>query len=251
MAARLQVVASASTAQAGPLFPMSWTEVYKVLTTSLTRGEDLLNPAFTKAIQDTPEGGLLELSMSGMPTLPVVGVTGQVVADRLNTEWAAGRLRYAEGPAKGQRIELWPRSDGGPGKLAVYDPTTRTVTVRCVKRQPPILIIILVILGILVALAIADAVLGTVGKQITFHGLVPTVVPKPPTPPPGSVASWWDNLSFLDKALILGGGLGLVGFGVWVWGEEKIHAAGANRSSINIYEGSPDTTFPVTEGGSS
>jgi hypothetical protein len=250
MAAQLHVVASASTAQAGPLFPISWSEVYKVLTTSLTRGEDLLNPAFTKAIQETPEGGLMELSMSGMPTLPVVGITGAQVANRLNTAWAAGHLRYKEGPATGQRIELWPRSDGGPGKLAVYDAQTHTVTIRWVKRQPAVLIILFVVLGILVALAIADAVLGTVGKKIAFRGLVPTVVPKPPPPAPGSVASWWDNLSFLDKALILGGGVGLIGFGIWVWGEEKIHAAGATRSNINIYEGSPGETIPV-EGGSS
>jgi hypothetical protein len=246
MAVQLKVVASASTATDGPLFPVSWTEVYRVLKASITRGEDILNPAFTRAIEATPEGGLLELTLGAMPTLPVMGDTGQVVADHLNSQWRQGKLRYERGPDKGRVIQLWPKAYGGTGQLATYDARTKTVTVRWIKRQAQLLLVIFVIVGILIVLGVVDAVLSSSGRQITFHGIVPVVTPKPP---PGTVASFWDNLSFLDKALIVGGALGLVGFGVYVWGEEKIHAAGATRSSINIYEGAPPLAAPA-EGGS-
>lgn len=230
--ATLRTVTSASTTVDGPLFPISWTEVWTIGFSGITHLESLLNPAFRRAIDNTPEGGLMELTLTGWPTLPLIGETGATAAHHLNTSWQSGRIRYQTGPDTGQRIQLWPRADGGNGQLATWDATTRTVTLRWVKRQALFLYVLLILLGVLVVLGIVNAILAKRGKEITFHGVVP-VATKVPTP--GTPAAWWTNLSFLDKALIVGGGLGAVGFGVWVWGEERIARAGATRSNINIY----------------
>jgi hypothetical protein len=199
----------------------------------ITRGPaafaEVVNPALRAAEEHAPEGAWLLLDLRGW-TLPIVGNVGPQVARGIQTAWEQGAIRYQEGPDKGRRVERWPVNTFG-GRFAVYDPATGAVRINAVKRQGPIVVIILVVLGVLVGLALIQTLLGQFGDQFT---LSQGIVPKPKTPPPSGIAGWWDRLSYLDKAGIVIGTAGLAGFGLYVWGETRIHAAGATRSEQNI-----------------
>lgn len=233
--ATLETVASASTAHNGALWSLSWSAIQDAVLHHASALEADLNPAFKRVLTATPEGGLLQLQLQGLPTLPLVGPTGQVVATRLNTEYRNHNpyLIYSTGPDQGRRVKLWPAADGGTGRLATYNATHNVVTIRWVKHGP--LASIFIVVGVLALLVIGLTVLNHFGLEATLHGLKKA----PPAPTPGTPASWWANLGVLDKMLMIGGGLGVAGFAVYVYGAERIQRAGATHESININTGGP------------
>lgn len=222
----------------GPLFHISFADAMALVTHGTNAAlAQAINPTLEHVGTQAPEGTLIEMIWPNWPTVPLIGHVGQLTANHVNQAWNAGKLRYASGPRAGQRMELWATVDGGTGQLATYDARTDTVTFRWVKRGLGLVYLLLIVLGFFVALGVVNYFLGKSGHEVKFHGFVPVVTKKPTAPAPGTPASWWANLSFLDKALLLGGGLGLVGFGVYVYGEERIHKAGATHENINVYTG--------------
>lgn len=228
--ASIQQVTVASSAQDGSLLTVDLQTAWNLATQGAAALESVINQALLQAEQNAPEGALLELDVTGW-TIPILGTSvGNQVANQVNRAWANGQITYPSGPEQGLSIAAWPPQYWS-GPFAAYDAGTDTIAIRAVKQQGIVVTVILIILGVMVGLAILNLILGIFGKQFSLRQ---GIIPKTPTPPVGTPAGWWARLPLLDKIGIVGGGLGLVAFGIYVYGEEKIHAAGAAHSAINI-----------------
>jgi len=221
----------ADSRQDGPILTVDLQTAWALATQGPSAFVQVVNQALVQAEQGAPEGAWLLLQLQGW-TLPVIGSVGPQVAAQIEQAWEAGQITYQEGPDAGQPVQNWPVPDFN-GQFAVYDPDTDSVVINAVKRQGPIVIIILSVLGILVGIALIQTLTGQFGYT---WKLGQGFQPQSSSPPPatGGLGAWWAGLPFLDKAAIVLGGAGVLAFGAWVWAEERIHAAGASRSNIEI-----------------
>jgi len=224
------LVTLADSQQDGTLLTVDLATAWQIATQGPSALEQVVNAALVQAEQNAPEGAWLLLDLQGW-TIPLIGNVGPQVADQIQQAWANGQITYSTGPEAGQPIERWPVSEFG-GRFAVYDANLDSVRINAVKRQGPIITIILIVLGVLVGIALLQSLFGLFGARWTLSQGVQPITKTPP--PSGGLAGWWATLPFLDKAAIVTAGIGAVIFGVWVWGESHIAAAGAARSEQNI-----------------
>jgi len=225
------LVTLADSEQDGTLLTVDLATAWQIATQGPSALEQVVNAALVQAEQNAPEGAWLLLDLQGW-TIPLIGNVGPQVADQIEQAWENGQITYSSGPDAGLPVERWPVDDFG-GRFAVYDASLDSVRINAVKRQGPVIMIILVVLGVLVGIAILQWVLGLFGQRWSFsQGLQPAT--KSTSPPSGGLGGWWANLPFFDKAALVTAGIGAVIVGVWVWGESHIAAAGAARSEQNI-----------------
>jgi hypothetical protein len=224
------LVTLADSQQDGTLLTVDLATAWQIATQGPSALEQVVNAALVQAEQNAPEGAWLLLDLQGW-TIPLIGNVGPQVADQIQQAWANGQITYSTGPEAGQPIERWPVDEFG-GRFAVYDANLDSVRINAVKRQGPIITIILIVLGVLVGIALLQSLFGLFGARWTLSQGVQPITKTPP--PSGGLAGWWATLPFLDKAAIVTAGLGGLVFLIYVWGESRIAAAGAARSEQTI-----------------
>lgn len=223
----LQQTISVSSATAGPILSVTPSSAWNLATQGTAALTSVVNPALQAADQQAAPGTLLALSLTGW-TVPLIGYSfGPMMASRLNTAFAAGQITYQGGNQSGQPVQPWPVADWA-GAFATYAAGSDTITLRWVAGDPGLLSIILIILGVLVGISLLEQITGIFGGTWGLHGFTSTAATASTTP------GWWSQRPFWEKILIVGGSLGIASFGLYVYGEEKIHAAGAAHSSINV-----------------
>lgn len=178
-----------------------------------------VNQAIISAEVSQPEGTRMEMVINGWSN-PVTGTDySEDAANWLNGQWSAGNVKGEEGTP----ITPWPEY---PDQVAWGG--GNQVVLRWVKMQIGGPFLILYLVAGLVALAIILNWIGNFLKPWQMSA----------TPPSGggggTTPSWWDRLSFGEKALIVCGGVVATFFIVWFLAERSIAEAGAPKQTFVI-----------------
>ena len=206
-----------------PLLTAPVAVVYDVIvgdTTAITRYVD---EAVTSAEAGLPEGQRVQLSIRGW-TIPGFGSVGGQVANYVNQQWRAGRLRDL---ITGEKPLSWPEY---PNQVAWYESSSDEVIMRWRKGQPFIVWFLgFVVLGLGVLFLLSKIAPGWFGGNTYTYSLdkAGTVISPATSTPPTGMPLW-------EKIILIGGGVVLVGGGLWFAAELKLREAGANKSYQEI-----------------
>jgi hypothetical protein len=211
-------VVIASSEANGELFTASLWDVGRAAWDAFVNRRDMssvlvsyVNQAVIAAEEAQPEGARIELSITGW-TNPITGTDySYQVADWINNQWLTGNVIGAGG----EPITPW---DEYPGQVAwSYG---NMVVLRWTKLMPQVI----VFLGLLAAVIWGVLLLADVLGRLSPWTMT-SEVKKP---------SWWDKLSFGEKALVVGGVTVTALFSIWFLSARSIAEAGAGRQTIVI-----------------
>jgi hypothetical protein len=216
----------ADSTTAGALVTIDWATALQIALGNPSAVQDAINPAIASAEAGLPEGTRVQLYLTGWD-VPIIGNVGARVADQINAQWSAGNIRD---PNTGEVPQPWPEF---PGAIAFYDPASDTVGLHWRKGQIFGLNLVVQIILILVATFaltyVVEHVLGFV-----HNWSMTSAVPASSGTAQGGGQSWWATRPLWEKFAIVGGGVVLVGFGLWWAAERSIAEAGATKSYQEI-----------------
>jgi len=191
-------------------------------TVAITRYVD---QAVTEAEAGLPEGQRVELQIRGWD-IPGYGSVGSQVSSYINSQWRAGKLKDL---LTGEKPLAWPEY---PNQVAWYESGSDTLIMRWRKGQPFIVWFIgFVILGLGVLYLLSKIAPGWFGGntyQYTLSKAAGVASSTPGAQPAPTGMPLW------EKVLLIGGGIVLVGGGLWFAAELKLREAGANKSYQEI-----------------
>lgn len=228
----ITTLVSSATASSPDLFTVSLSQAASIAWSAFTGGNtaqqlaSLVNADLIAAEGNEPDGTQMQLVIQGWLN-PITGTDYSAdMAEYINQEWQAGQIIGSTGDP----VEPWYDSSGQPATAIAY-PSSNTVTLQWTIGSGPSLVAIVVAIAVgLVALVlIINDIKGLLPWSLGAHTAGAATSP-------GGSGGFWSSIPLWAK---LAGGAGILAGGVALISYKErvgIAQAGANRSSINIYE---------------
>lgn len=209
-------------ASSRPLFNAPVQVVYDAIVGNMAALDNFFNAEVYAAENNLPEGERVEVTITGW-NVPFIGNVGQTVANDVNAQWRAGKIRDPYHIT--EALLAWPEF---PTAIASYDASTDELVLRYLKGQPWFIWIFGIILGILGI----NSLLRLVGINLGQYAYsLFGVTPKSNTSPSPSTST---GMPLWEKLAIGGVATLFIGGGILFAAEIKLREAGASKSSQEI-----------------
>lgn len=209
----LEVLATSDQYGSGVTIELSWglaSAIWQAITRKDLSGlAQYANSVIQQVEEAQPEGTPMQLEIQGL------GDYASSIADWLNTKWQEGYLVEPSGAP----LVPWPEY---PNQIAWGE--NGTLTLRWVKMF--VWAAILIVVAFVVAIIVYAAAPYITG----WTRWVLSRVPPPPQKEEGG--TWWDRLSPIEKAAIIGGGTVALAFVLWFMVQQRVAEAGAPKITI-------------------